>query len=279
MKLTDLVLTNASSKISVWAGDRSSSTLICLPAMGVRASYYDPFATALNERGFNVISADWRGNGHSSLRASRRIDFGYKELMQDVGSILDFAEIQFPGTDKIIVGHSLGGQIGSLYAAQYPSAIGALILIASCSVYHKGWKGLAQLRVILAGILFYPISLLVGYLPGKEIGFGGQEARSVIRDWSYTIRHGTYQPYGTNFDFEKALSQLLIPRLAISIKGDQLAPEAAVSRLLDKFNAALPATLLHVSDHESAIPALNHFNWAKKPQYFADLIQNWIGTL
>ena len=115
-------------------------TLICLPAMGVRASYYELFAATLCRQGFNVIIADWRGQGKSSVRASRAIDFGYEEIIRDIKELIEYAEAWFPGTKKIIVGHSLGGQIGSLFASRYSKVVSGLILITSCSVYYKGWN-------------------------------------------------------------------------------------------------------------------------------------------
>lgn len=276
MQFDDISFGDSTCRVSVWSGKTTAPTLICLSAMGVRASYYEPFAFNLNNRGFNIITSDWRGIGQSSIRPSRHIDFGFQELIEDVGSIIRFAEERFPETAKVIVGHSLGGQIASLYTAQYPHDIRALILIASCSVYHKGWRGLPKLRVLLAGNLFFPISWLVGYFPGRQIGFGGREARTVIRDWSHTIRTGLYQPKGMMFDLEYALSKLSMPRLAISFNGDQFAPEIAVQNLLNKFNPALPARHHLIDSQQSGVKALNHFNWVKQPEYFANLIEEWI---
>ena len=44
--------------------------LLWLPAMGVAARHYLPFAEALATRGIAVFLHEWRGNGSSSLRAS-----------------------------------------------------------------------------------------------------------------------------------------------------------------------------------------------------------------
>ena len=48
--------------------------LLWLPAMGVAARHYLPFAEALATRGIAVFLHEWRGNGSSSLRASRDHD-------------------------------------------------------------------------------------------------------------------------------------------------------------------------------------------------------------
>src|SRR5678815_414182 len=51
--------------------------VVCLPALGVAARYYRGFASALAERRIMVVTADFRGNGTSSVRVRRGVDFGY----------------------------------------------------------------------------------------------------------------------------------------------------------------------------------------------------------
>lgn len=106
-------------------------TLICLPAMGVRASYYELFATSLCKKGFNVITADYRGHGNSSVRASRNINYGYEEIIGDVKELVEHTDIWFPNSKKIIIGHSLGGQIGSLFESRYSKVSGLMHLHVS----------------------------------------------------------------------------------------------------------------------------------------------------
>ena len=248
---------------------------ICLPAMGVRASYYEPFAKALAQAGIHTVTADWRGHGASTIRADRKINFGYIDLLQDVGEIVAMVQSWYPTAKRLIIGHSLGGQVGSLYMSQFPGHISGIVLIASCSVYHRGWQGLANLRVRLAGYLFYPISLVVGYFPGKTIGFGGREARNVMKDWSSTIRSGLYEPSGSNFDYESAMAQLQTSVLAISIQGDSLAPKQAVQNLLNKFHPETSILHDHVDGHTPTGAKLTHFNWARDG-VFIPRILSWI---
>ncbi len=264
------------NKISVYPSNKVNEiTFICLPAMGVKAKYYDLFARNLSEKGFNVITADWRGLGHSSIRASRKIDFGYKDYIQDLGELIDHSNNWFPNSKKIIVGHSLGGQIGSLFAAQFPQLVHGLILIASCSVYYKGWSKLAAFKVRLAGTIFSPISLLYGYFPGHKVGFAGREARTAIKDWSYNARSGKYKPINSDFDYESALQLLSKSVLSISIENDYLAPKKAVENLYKKYNSNTDILHKHVTIEETGIAKLNHFNWAKQPDFIAGLITIW----
>src|SRR6185437_11714387 len=81
--------------IPVCAADGARVELLCvvpaalrrllywLPAMGVPARHYLPFAEALAARGVGVVLHEWRGIGSSNRRAGRHCDWGYRELLQD----------------------------------------------------------------------------------------------------------------------------------------------------------------------------------------------------
>ena len=220
------------NKISLFRSESEIGvTLICLPALGIRASYYEIFAKALASNGCHVITADYRGHGHSSLRPSSKVDFGYQELIDDVDETVNRAKVFFPDTKIILVGHSLGGQIGSLYAAKYGKGVDALILVTACLVHYKGWKGWNRLKVLMAGIVFHPISKVFGYFPGNLLSFGGKEARQLMGDWSYNALYGKYKIANSNFDYESALQQTSMPILSMTIKGDWMASYEAAKNL------------------------------------------------
>jgi predicted alpha/beta hydrolase len=268
---------NTKNKVSVFSSKTESNvTIICLPAMGVRATFYKHFAKELNSKGYNVITADWRGQGKSSIRASRKMNFGYKEFISDIKQLIEYSEIWFPNSKKLIVGHSLGGQVGSLFTSRFTEYIDGLILIASCSVYYKGWNKRTSLKLFFAGKVFYPISRIFGYFPGNIIGFGGKEAQFVMKDWCFNTISGKYQITNSNFDYEKSLSELYKNILTISIDNDYLASKNAVENLYRKFNSKSNIEHLHLTEKETKIKPLNHFSWAKKPTYVSDIIEKWI---
>src|SRR4249919_4159906 len=63
---------------------------ICLPAMGVAASFYAPFAEALAQAAAGVaVLANLRGQGESPAPARRGARFGYREIVaQDIPSLI-----------------------------------------------------------------------------------------------------------------------------------------------------------------------------------------------
>ena len=249
---------------------------LCLPAMGVRASYYHTLARTLQGQGVTAITADWRGQGTSSERASRQVDFGYETLVEDMHELIGEIRTTMKSSKSLIViGHSLGGQMASLCSAKYPQDLDGVVLLAACLVYYKGWDSWEAQGARLAGHLFYPISRIFGYFPGSVIGFGGREARTVMYDWCYNLLYGTYRLSKSDFDYEAGLSRAQLPVLAVSFKGDRYAPKRAVENLRQKFATTPHTEHLHLELGPEVQGKNPHFSWAKAPETVLQKILDW----
>lgn len=253
----------------------SGPLLLILPAMGVRASYYPLLAERLGEAGMQVVSVDFRGLGESNVRASRQVDFGYETLIQDLHEVVSHLKKTHPDTPLYLLGHSLGGQIGLLYAARYPQQFAGLSIVASCSVYYGSWSGMGRLRILFASNFFRLMSIVFGFHRGKSLGFGGREARTLMRDWWFNAVDGRYQPKGSEFDYEAALGELSTPTLALTIEGDDFAPLKATEHLLNKLSAQAPKTY-QTYTQKAAGHKLNHFNWVKHSEGLMPILKHWI---
>ena len=267
----------STTEINIYLGEKQNAVAVVLPAMGVFAKYYKTLAEELAANGLVTVLADLRGNDTSSVRPKRGVDFGYTELLHlDIDTIVSYVHEQFTRKPIYLFGHSLGGQLSCLYASKNPTKVAGLILSATCSVYYKGWSGFSAYR-ILAGTQFAnAVAKGFGYFPGKKVGFGGTEARTVIKDWSNQSRTELYKLKNDEFDYEKALSELNIPVLAISYHGDGLCPKGAVEHLLDKMESAT-VNHLHLEKSDPRNEDFNHFNWAKKPRNIVEIITGWSG--
>lgn len=267
-----------SNKISVFSAKQKNLTvIICFPAMGVPGRFYRELAIEFARNGFNAITADLRGIGNSTVRASRSENFGYFEMINyDWPSVIEMAAKLFPQSAIYLLGHSLGGQISCLYSSiNKGSKLKGLILITSCSVYFNGWRFPENLMVLSGIQLAFIISKIFRYFPGHLIGFGGREARSVISDWSRQNRTGKYKISNCDIDFEKSLSELELPVFAISIDRDKFAPVGALKHLLKKIGKA-EIKHVHFIPGEHGLKKINHFTWAKNPAPFVKIIKDWI---
>lgn len=251
---------------TLYAADAPTAPLLMfMPAMGTRARYYKTFGAAMADAGVSVACFDWRGIETSSLRASRRVDFGYRHLVEeDFAAAARALRERLPQAPLWTGGHSLGGQLSTLHAALHPQEVRGLVLIASGNVHFRGWKGVGALRILALTQSATVISRVVGHFPGKRLGFGGQEGRGVIRDWAATARGGRYEVAGSATDYEAAMARLEKPVLALGFAGDTLAPYGSTQRLMSKLPRC-QRTHLRWSAADSAGVALDHFSWAKRP--------------
>lgn len=268
----------SSTSVNLYKASEAKALAVVFPAMGVYAKYYQALAEELRSNGITTALVDLRGNDTSSVRPKKGHDFGYREQIElDFDSAVSFLKDKFPQLPLYLFGHSLGGQLSCLYASKHPDKVDGLVLSATCSVYYRGWDGLAAYR-ILAGTQFANlVARTVGYFPGKKVGFGGTEAKTVIRDWSRQSRTGRYELKNDPFDYESALPKLKLPVLSISYEGDSLAPFGAVEHLLDKMKSA-DKEHIHLKKNDPRNDGYNHFNWAKKPKKLVKIVTHWINA-
>lgn len=253
---------------------RWQQLLYWMPAMGMPARHYLPLAQALAVAGVAVVLHEWRGIGSSDRRAGRDCNWGYRQLLQDdLPAGMAAVRQCWPQARCWLGGHSLGGQLGLLYASLYPHDFVGVVLVASGAPY---WRRFRHGWLIGAAYALAPwLAALVGHLPGRRIGFGGNEARGVIADWARSGRSGRYAVAGMTQDFERLLAALQLPVLALRLQQDWLGPPASLAWLLGKLGPAARRVETILRDDLDGTPA-DHFGWMKAPAPVAARIAGWL---
>jgi len=247
---------------------RPQRSLLWLPALGVAAKHYLPLADALAQRDVAVFLHEWRGNGSSTLRADRGHDWGYRELlMHDLPASESTVSDSMPDATRIVGGHSLGGQLACCRLALAPQAAQALWLVASGAPYWRAFPPPRRWLLPLAYRFLPWLARVRGALPGRRIGFGGNEARSLIRDWARTASSGRYAAAGIDADLETAMARIGIPVRAAILHDDWLAPAASLRFLLSK----LPTSSMTSAtfDERTLGAKADHFTWMRVPEAVA----------
>lgn len=248
---------------------------VCLPAMGVAASFYAPFAEALAQATVGVaVLSDLRGQGGSTELARRGAQFGYREIVeQDIPSLIAAIAAQFPDRPLYLVGHSLGGQLGSLAAVHAPGLAG-LILVASGTAHHRAWPKALRWRAGITVQVVRAVAALLPWYPGRLLGFGGDQPRRFMADWSYNASTGRYRCAGSRIDYEEALDDLVLPVLSIELRADPVAPTGATSALLAKL-ASCTIERKQIDGVTTDAPWRRHFSWARRPDDVVAEIHAW----
>lgn len=236
------------------ATSAAAPMVVLWPAMGVPAGYYRPFLTGLLRAGLAVAAVDLRGTGDSTPRASRASRYGYAELTDDVGAVLEHLKPRRDGRRVVLLGHSLGGQVCLLHAARTGGAdVDGLALVAVGLPYWRRYQGLRRLLVWPFTQAIGATSALLGYWPGW--GFGGRQARGVVRDWAYTARTGRL-PAVPGVDPAEAVAALSLPVLAVSLARDTHTPASTVDYLVTGLTGARVRRTHLDGDAD-------HFTWAR----------------
>jgi proline iminopeptidase len=81
-------------------------------------------AQKLSENGFYVISYDRRGEGRSPDKNAK---FTFNETFDDINLIYDTFNLR----SAILIGHSFGGVIATLYAEKHPNKTKSIILVSA----------------------------------------------------------------------------------------------------------------------------------------------------
>lgn len=250
-----------------------------VPAMGVPAAFYARFAERLGEAGAAVRVLELPGQGASALRARRGDDWGYREIVEDVIPFaVRAARLDFPDRRIVLGGHSLGGQLSVLASGELAPLLDGLLLITAGTAHWRRWPdgGRPRARFLVHAISL--VSSLLPWYPGDRLGFGGAQSRRFMRDWRHNARTGQYVLEGSLRSAQvqqSSLAKVALPVLALSIRGDAIAPEGAVSELLSHLPAA-QVRRLEVAGHAAHSPWKRHFSWARAPSDADAAVLDWL---
>ena len=251
------------------------ASLLWLPALGVAARHYLPFAEALAAKGVAVFLQEMRGNGSSNLRPSRQVDWGYRHILtldiaRSHAAMVEHCEAPL----RIVGGHSIGAQFAACYLGLHPDSFDRLWLVASGSPY---WRTFPAPRRYVFPFAFQFVPWIAdrrGVFHGRRLGFAGDEARSLMRDWANVGLSNRYAAAGMESNLEEALSRVEARTHALLLKDDWFAPHRSMQALLEKMpNAAATTAVL---DSAALGVKADHFAWMKQPQAVASALSDSI---
>lgn len=260
------------------AGERGP-VVVVNGATGVSQRYYARFAAWLAERGFTVITYDYRGIGESRPFRLRRFEGRMRDWgHHDFEGVLRFGAQEYPGRPLTMVGHSIGGQI-----IGFPESNGLLkaaVTVAAQSGYWGLWPMPTRL---LMGAVWYALPVVarvVGVVPG-ELGIGQDVPASVAIEWArWGRRRGYFTDDGVG---PEGFARLTAPVLSFSFTDDHYAPKAAVDWLHALLRSA-QVERRHLDPRASGLPQVGHFGffrsqfrhplWEQVAEFFARATQS-----
>lgn len=238
-------------------------TLILLPAIGVPIKKYQKFINCLNQAGYNVIAADYPCCGMNQPHINRNRDYGYKDLIDEfIPQLIGFSDSQ----NTVLLGHSLGGHIATLYATKNKISI---IGVATGNIHYKNWQGFGRFNLIRAVLVFKLFICFYGYLSGYKLGFGLKEAKTLMNNWCHTALTGNYNYFAPWHKKAKGHG------IFINIKGDNFSPYQSTKKLAEMFSCYT----LECIEISPELKGNKHSNWLKQPDTIVGEITNKIGQI
>ena len=251
--------------------DENRPAVLVLPGIAVGARYYLPLARALADAGVDVAITELRGQGESTHRIGRSGGAaGYHESAgEDVPLAVEAMQRELGPRPIVLLGHSMGAQIGVYHLARRDPRVVGLIAVAAQSPFHRGYPREFGRKLRVGSIVMPIVGRLAGHVPGQFFGATGRVPADRVRDWARLAATGVMQPARADLDYIDGLARVTVPALAVVIADDPLAPESAARNLL----AMLPAARTTL---ESEPQPLGHNTWARRPDEIVARVLAWI---
>ena len=198
--------------------------------VGLRQERYSEYATYLADKGWTVLTFDYRGIGESHISPELQVSCNLRDWGKlDLAACIDWADAFAEAQRIVVIAHSVGGQVFAF--APNHRKVEAMIAICSQKGYWKFWCGWR--RISLMG-LWYLLPVLVsvfGYLPLRRLGRGADIPNGIAREWGRWGRCKAFvddRGKSLNHVFSRVRSRVL----AISFSDDNFyAPKRAVEAL------------------------------------------------
>jgi len=244
----------------LWRSGRGQAVVIVNPATGVLARYYHRYAAFLAERGFDVVTYDYRGIGASRPASLRGCGYRWRDWgTLDFAAVLDGAERMAAGRPIMVVGHSIGGFLPGL--AQGFDRCAAMISVAAQFAYWRDYERSARLRLVLRWHLIMPfMTALMGYFPGRRLGWLEDLPAGVAYEWAFRgPRVERSFPPEDRDEILRRLAAFQGPLLAITTTDDPYGAPRAIDRALAYYTGAERSRLV-LSPQDLGVVHVGHFD-------------------
>ncbi|MGH7169456.1 MAG: alpha/beta hydrolase family protein [Gemmataceae bacterium] len=253
-------------------------TLLIAGAVGNLRHGYRTYAGYMAERGWDVLTFDYRGMGESAASPQETARFTMLDWAEkDLSGVIDWARRRLNPRRLVLVGHSIGGQLAGL--ATNCAELDALVGVAAQRGYWPYWTGPRKYLLYLFFGVYVPLAVKRhGFLP---MGLAGLEnlPAGVARDWA---RWGIAKEYRdrTGSLLRPRFARFTAPILALSFSDDlALAPKRAVDVLFSEHYVNAPVTRWHVHPEDFERKQLGHsgfFSRRVRPERLWQAVSEWI---
>jgi len=233
-------------------------------AMGVRQSFYEPFAQWLaQQQGLRVWTFDYRGSGDSRGNAPLRgFEADLFDWARDYEAVIDTAKAALPDEPLYLLGHSLGAQLPGFL--QRPEQVAGLVSIAAGSGYWRENSPKLKRSILYFWFVVVPLATrLWGYFPGRKLKKIGDLPRGVILQWRRWCLNPRYSVGAEGALALQSYGRVRFPVLALSMTDDELMTLAGTESLVS-FYAGAPSAVERIAPADVQARRIGHFGFFRE---------------
>ncbi|WP_019141638.1 alpha/beta hydrolase family protein [Noviherbaspirillum massiliense] len=242
---------------------KAKAVVVMAPAMGVKQSFYFPFAQFLAQQGFAVLTFDYRGSGTSVPQKFNRSLRGFKADLFDWAADYNAAVRATRAWQRhlplLVVGHSLGAQLPGLLADSH--LIDGILTVAAGTGYWRDNAPQLKRIVWLMWYVFVPLfTPLFGYFPGKKLNMVGDLPKGVIYQWAQWCRNPHYVVDRAGRPMRDGFEKIRVPLLSMSFTDDEMMSRRGTDCLHDYYRNA-QVERRHIAPQEVQAKRIGHFGF------------------
>ena len=228
-------------------------------AMGVRQSFYRPFAQWLADQGYFVATFDYRGVGDSRGASLRGFDADLFDWARDTDAAIDVLLDRAGDVPLYVIGHSLGAQLPGLLRNR--DRIAGLVSIAAGSGYWRdNAPGLKRYVLYFWHVLVPLATAVCGYFPGARLRKVGDLPKGVVLQWRRWCLDPRYHVGAEGAAVRERFEAARFPLVALSLTDDELMTERGTRVLVDCY-ANAPRRVERVAPADVAARRIGHFGF------------------
>ncbi len=244
-----------------------SPLVLIAAAMAVPSGFYRPLVAEIESRGWEAHALPTRGFERGEPVASRSEDWSYADEIRAIADAVAKARADDPERPVILLGHSLGAQLGAGQQIHHPPADG--FVTVGASVPHFRSYPYGGLPVLALGLSVPIATRLRGHLPKPF--FGAPGAQTLMREWARFVRTGR-----PPFDVPQRITT---PTLVVQLQGDTYAVSGSNKVFTDMMvDPSVVTRWVYTKDATPEGGTTHHVQWVKTPGPVVDQILAWWAT-
>ena len=257
-------------------GTKGKPTMLCVHGGAAHAHWFDFVASGFTAD-YHVMAVDLRGHGDSDWDRSEKPDYSYPRYAADLHELTEKLNLR----DFVLVAHSMGGVVSTVYLGTYPGRCKAFILIDSTIAMpqdrindmnargQREGRSYANLEEFLAGYKVRPAGSTAAPEIVRHLALSsGRPFTETDGRWRYKFDRNVYG-MRERMDSFPYWSKIKIP--ALLMKGGRS------QRITDEIIAGVKARAPHVL--VDSVPEADHHVTLDNPDGFIAATRKFLSAL